>query len=116
MSLGAELLINKRALIVSYNGELFFPTYGSQISGRQFGLNYDYEVDYRSLKKKFQAENSENWVLMPLVPYDPYEMDYAEKDSTGFSPPSFSKRTLLWNRQDRTRCPSQIAFMVFELR
>ena len=91
LSLGAELLINKRALIVSYNGELFFPTYGSQISGRQFGLNYDYEVDYRSLKKKFQAENSENWVLMPLVPYDPYEMDYAEKDSTGFSPPSFSK-------------------------
>ena len=22
--------------------------------------------------------------MLPLVPYDPYEMDYAEKDSTGF--------------------------------
>jgi microcin C transport system permease protein len=88
LSLAGEMLVNKRALIVSYNSELFFPTYGQQLSGQQFGLNYGYEVDYRELQRKFDRENSGNWVLMPIVPYDPYEMDYSNRNSTGFSPPS----------------------------
>ena len=76
ISLAGELLVNKRALVVYYGGDFFFPTYGEQFSGKDFGLGYDYEVDYRELKRKFTKENKENWVLMPLVPYGPYEMDY----------------------------------------
>ena len=40
--------------------------------------------------KKFEKENSNDWLVMPIVPFGPYEMDYANDSSTGFSPPSFS--------------------------
>ena len=90
LSLLGELFVNKRALIVSYQGEFFFPTYGEQISGKFFGFDYEYETNYRDLQKKFEKENSNDWLLMPIVPFGPYEMDYAKESSTGFSPPSFS--------------------------
>jgi len=89
-SLAGELFVNKRALLVSYQGTLYFPTYGEQMSGKEFGLDYEYEVDYRSLQKKFQREKLGDWVIMPIVPFDPYEMDYANEESTGFSPPSWT--------------------------
>lgn len=72
VSLG-ELLVNSRALVVNYEGALYFPTYGGFHSGRDFGLDYDYEVNYRDLQKKFEEERSDNWVIMPVVPYNPYE-------------------------------------------
>jgi len=89
-SLLGELFVNKRALLVWYEGELYFPTYGSQIKGKTFGLDYEYEANYRDLKRKFQEDGSSNWVLMPLVPYDPFEMDYAKTGTFGFSAPSFA--------------------------
>ena len=91
VSLFGELFVNKRALLLHYEGELFLPTYGKQLTGRQFGLDYDYEVDYRELqKKRFEEEQSGNWLIMPIIPYGPYEMDYADENATGFSPPSLS--------------------------
>ncbi len=95
LSLFAELLVNKRALIVRYEGTYHFPTYGAQIPGDRFGLGYEYETNYRELKELFRKENSNNWVLLPLVPYDPYEMDYREETATGFSPPSLKNRHFL---------------------
>lgn len=68
-----ELLVNSRALIVSYEGELHFPTYTGFHPGTDFGLDYHYEVNYRDLAAKFASEDTGNWVLMPLVPYDPLE-------------------------------------------
>ena len=50
LSLAGELFVNNRALLVSYNNEIFFPIYGEQMSGKDFGLDYEYEVDYRELK------------------------------------------------------------------
>lgn len=73
LSLFGELLINNRALIVSYEDELYFPTYTSFHPGTDFGLDYSYETNYRELKQRFEAQGSDNWVLMPLVPYSPYE-------------------------------------------
>lgn len=73
LSLFGELLINNRALIVSYEGKWYFPTYADYYSGRDFGLDYAYEANYRELGKKFQEEKSGNWVLMPPIPYSPYE-------------------------------------------
>ena len=83
--------VNKRALLVSYKGDYYFPTYGDQISGKQFGLDYDYETNYRALKKKFEQENLGNWVIMPFIPFDPYEMDYSQDELT-VSPPSWESR------------------------
>ena len=71
----AELFVNSRALIVHYNDTLYFPTYGSFYPGTTFGEDYSYEVNYRALAKSFETNGSDNWVLMPLVPYDPYEND-----------------------------------------
>ncbi len=68
-----ELLVNSRALVVKYDGELFFPTYTAFHPGTDFGLDYSYEVNYRELRDRFSREQGDNWVLMPLVPYNPYE-------------------------------------------
>ena len=68
-----ELLVNNRALVVSYEGELYFPTYGAFHPGTDFGLPYRYETNYRELKRTFEEEDSDNWVLLPLVPYSPNE-------------------------------------------
>jgi microcin C transport system permease protein len=68
-----ELLVNSRALIVSFEGELYFPTYTAFHPGTDFGLDYSYETNYRKLKRQFVSSGGDNWVLMPLVPYNPYE-------------------------------------------
>ena len=91
VSFGAELLINNRALVVRYDGQFFFPTYGDIIPGKTFGLDYDYETDYRQLAGEFREAGAGNWVLMPPVPYNPYENDLIE----GALPPeqpSWSRR------------------------
>ncbi|MDR2981183.1 MAG: ABC transporter permease subunit [Puniceicoccales bacterium] len=67
-------LVNSRALIVKYNGEYFFPTLGRMIPGETFGLDYEYETNYRALQEHFSAEGKGNWVLMPPIPYDGTEV------------------------------------------
>ena len=82
----AELLINKRALVVHYEGQWFFPTYGNLLPGSTFGLDYDYETNYRQLQKKFELENSNNFLIMPLVPYGPYDTDLNDTSFPPFPP------------------------------
>ncbi|MBW2302537.1 MAG: ABC transporter permease subunit [Deltaproteobacteria bacterium] len=93
-SLVAELFVNNRALLVYYEGRLYFPIYGRMIPGTTFGLDYDYETNYRLLKKRFQAEGKGNWVLMPLVPYNAYETDLKEGAYPPF-PPSLKDKHYL---------------------
>ena len=50
-SLFAEFFINNKALIVSYQGEYYFPVLGKFYSGETFGLDYSYEADYKEPKK-----------------------------------------------------------------
>ena len=45
LALLAELWVNNRALLVKYEGRLYFPTYGAVIPGDSFGLGYRYETD-----------------------------------------------------------------------
>ncbi len=71
-----ELLVNSRALIVHYQGHTYFPTYTAFHPGTDFGESSSYEVNYRKLAQKFAREHSGNWVLMPPVPYDPFENDF----------------------------------------
>jgi microcin C transport system permease protein len=72
-----ELLVNSRALVVHYDGKFYFPTYGAIYPGTTFGLDYSYETNYRQLKEKFAREkHSGDWVLLPAVPYNPYENDF----------------------------------------
>lgn len=94
ISLSAEALIHKRALIVCYQDRYFFPTYGDMIPGTVFGLDYDYETNYRQLQNSFKTQEKGNWILMPPVPYDAYENDLREDEYPPF-PPSFKDRHYL---------------------
>lgn len=89
-----ELLISNRALIVKYEGELYFPSYGAFHPGTDFGLPYSYETNYRDLKTLFEQQGGDNWVLLPLVPYSANE----NHSSTGIyrpEPPSAESRHYL---------------------
>lgn len=84
-SFGAEMLANNRALVVVYEGEWYFPTYGDVISGKDFGLDYNYEVNYRDLQTSF-ANTDDSWVLMPPIPFSPLETDLIAGDFPPHSP------------------------------
>ncbi|EGQ7936363.1 ABC transporter permease subunit [Vibrio vulnificus] len=77
LSLFAELLVNSKALIVKYQGDWFFPVISDVRSGIDFGLDYASEADYRVLQKKFAQADEGNFVLMPIVPWNPYEQDFS---------------------------------------
>ena len=83
VSLTAELLVNDRAVLVCYQGHLYWPTYGDPLPGRTFGLDYDYETDYRDLSRRLAVAD---WVLMPPVPYGPYSTDLRDGSFPPFAP------------------------------
>ena len=93
-SLLGELFVNNRALIVYYNKKFYFPTYTNMIPGTVFGLGYEYETNYRELQKIFKQDSQGNFVIMPLVPYDPFETDKLEGSYPPF-PPSIEKKHYL---------------------
>lgn len=93
-SAAAELWINSRALVVSYDGKLYFPTYAGVYTGETFGQDYPYEADYRSLKEEFAAAGNPNWVLMPLIPFGPNESVYREGEYPPY-PPSAARQHYL---------------------
>ncbi len=96
LSLIAELLVNNRALVVRYEGTWYFPTYGAIHTGRDFGLPYDYEVNYKDLRTSF-AETG-NWVLLPPVPYSALENCYPGETFKP-RPPDAGKRHFLGTDQ-----------------
>lgn len=93
LSLCAELIANNRALLVYYEGRVYLPTYTRVLLGTDFGYDYKYEVDYRSLKERLK--NEEGFVLMPLIPYNQYEQDFRDDGSFPPYPPSFKTGHIL---------------------
>ncbi|ELP5728689.1 ABC transporter permease subunit [Vibrio vulnificus] len=77
LSLFAEVLVNSKALIVKYQGNWYFPVISDVRAGTEFGLDYASEADYRVLQKTFQDAKNGDFVLMPLVPWNPYEQDFS---------------------------------------
>lgn len=94
MSLFAELLVNSRAVMVWYEGNLYLPTYTAVKTGEDFGLDYQYEVNYRELQQVFKEQDRGNWLIMPPVPYNPYEQDFDSALSPPH-PPSIEKQHYL---------------------
>jgi microcin C transport system permease protein len=87
----AELLVSNRALLVSYGGRLYFPTYGAIHTGREFGYDFDYEVSYRDLAQRVRNARRGDWVLLAPVPNGPNEDCYPGQDFKP-RPPDFSLR------------------------
>ena len=79
VSIFSEYLANSRAIIVKYEGQFFFPThkfipmatFGQE---DEFGFD-DVEADYRQMVKDFQG--TQNWIIMPIIPWDPIENDFS---------------------------------------
>jgi len=74
-------LANNRALAVRYEGRHYYPMVRFH-EASEFGQNVVGEPDYRSLREQFVGSD-DNWVLMPLYPYGPYE---SLLDLPGFPP------------------------------
>ncbi len=90
-----ELLVNSRPLVVHYQDHFYFPTYGNYVPGKKFGLDYDYETNYRELNTKFQSENNaQNWLILPPIPYNPFEADLNSNESPPYAP-NFAARHYL---------------------
>ena len=94
LSLFGELLVGSRALIVSYQGEWHFPTYTAFHPGTNFGLPYSYETNYRELAERFREADQGDWVLLPPVPYNPFE-SHAAGDVYKPEPPSLATKHFL---------------------
>jgi len=88
LSLFCELIANSRPIMVSYNGSWYFPAYRFMPMSA-FGQSNEFgdedEADYRRLKQEFAG--TENWVLMPPIPFDPIENDLAHYDTPPPHPP-----------------------------
>ncbi|MBB07796.1 MAG: hypothetical protein CMN03_05990 [Roseibacillus sp.] len=67
-----QALVGKKALMVKYDGKMHFPAFVQRsYTEEDFGQEGKSEVDYHDLKEAFAKEDGgENWVLLPLVPYD----------------------------------------------
>ena len=80
LSLFSNYLATRRAIGVSYEGSLYFPTFkyhDMATFGQQDEYGFeDVEADYLALKARFAVEDSGDWVLMPPVPFAPYEPDF----------------------------------------
>jgi microcin C transport system permease protein len=66
-----SVLVGKRALVVSYGGQWFFPFMTQVQPGRTFGLDSEAEADYRQLQEKFRSEKKGDWLVLPPVFFDP---------------------------------------------
>ena len=82
MSMSSEVFFNDKALIVKHQDQYYFPFIQNNIPAKTFGLDDEGEADYRQLQKLFL--NSDNYVLMPIIPFsadtiDPIEIDQLEK-------------------------------------
>lgn len=93
-SLFAELWINNRALLVAYNGKLYLPTYGDYLPGNTFGEDYTWETNYRHLAEKFKTEQSNNFVILPLIPFSPFENDFIDGAYPPYAPSAASQHYL----------------------
>lgn len=77
LSLVAELFVNSKALFVSYQGSYSFPVISDVRLGTEFGLDYQSETNYRELQKMFQQHANGDFVIMPIIPWNPYEQDFS---------------------------------------
>ena len=86
LSLFAELIANNRPIVIHYDGNIQFPTYGDILPGTRFGFDYQWEVNYKDLQQKFKQENSSNWMIMPIIPFNPLESDFIEGEYPPYAP------------------------------
>lgn len=81
LTLPDQCLVGRKALVVKYEDQWFFPAFVSQtFHDGTFGGDSDLGANYREIKERFRLENEGNFVIMPLVPWDmTFDTDELEK-------------------------------------
>lgn len=73
-----ELFVGERAIVVRHDGDWSFPVYGEVELGEVYGLSglaARTPVDYRTLAERFAQRDDGDFVVMPPIPWGPYEND-----------------------------------------
>ncbi|KJK14432.1 ABC transporter permease [Pseudomonas sp. NPDC087612] len=68
VSLGAELVANDKPLLLSYQGQLYYPAF-KRYSEQQFGGQLPFQPDYRSQYVRQLIEGQGGWMLFAPVPF-----------------------------------------------
>jgi microcin C transport system permease protein len=82
LSIFAPFLAESRPLVVSYDGRLYFPTfqfYDMETFGQEPPPAWDtgeIEAEYRRLKREWALDGRDGFVIMPPIPWNPYENDF----------------------------------------
>ncbi len=69
LSLGAELLVNNRPVVMNWQSKLYFPVF-KQYNPDEFGQEGTFVTDYREI-----PFSEEDWAIWPLVRWGPLESD-----------------------------------------
>jgi microcin C transport system permease protein len=73
-SLGAELFVGNRPIVVCYGGACHFPALtGRYYPQTLFGGSLDLEADFRALRDDPEFRRAGGWMVLPLHPYSPLE-------------------------------------------
>ncbi|MGK0289815.1 MAG: microcin C transport system permease protein [bacterium] len=88
-----EMMIGNKAIVVRYNQQWFFPFISDFKPGKTFGLDYEYEANYRQLQDQFTENKNHNWILMPPIPFSALENDITLSSLP--APPSWKTKHLL---------------------
>ncbi len=82
----ADFFINNKALVVKYEGQYYFPVVSDVRLGTEFGLDYQSEANYRELQRFFEEGKSDNFVVMPFIPYGPNEQHFIDGEYPPYAP------------------------------
>ena len=82
----AEVLSNDKPLIVSFDGELYFPVV-IDYPETTFGGDFETATDYTDSFVRQQLTRGDNWMLKPLNPYNHNTINF-DSDSPNPAAPS----------------------------
>jgi len=89
VSLLSNYIANNRPIYVRYEGRSYFPTfhfYPMSLFGQEDEYGFDDgEADYRALRETFKGTS--NRIIMPIVPFNPFENDFQFYDGPPPHPP-----------------------------
>ncbi len=81
------VLVNNRALVLNYEGKFYFPAIQGYFPGSEFKQDVPGEAIYRELKVQWKEAGSDNWMILPLYPFSPFE-DITVSGNKMFDKPS----------------------------
>ncbi len=85
-SLFSPLLMNNKPLMIHYNGDYYFPIFKFYPSSK-FGDVEQTEPNYKFLARQPQFQNSENYIVFPIIPFGVNEDNLSSLEE-GSNPPS----------------------------